>query len=58
MLDSTESCAHPQPAEDDDDDVVLVRHPSLSGTTTAGYQLPVPVQLQRHSTGSFRGCGL
>jgi len=35
---------------------VLVRHPSLHGTTAAGYQLPVPVQLERHSTGSLRGC--
>ena len=35
---------------------MLVRHPSLHGTTAAGYQLPVPVQLERHSTGSLRGC--
>ena len=37
---------------------MLVRHPSLHGTTAAGYQLPVPVQLERHSTGSLRGCAI
>ena len=44
-----------QAGDGDDAEVVLVRHPSLRGTTAAGYHLPVPVQLERHSTGSVRG---